>query len=263
MRTKLGLADVHRLLDVHHDVHRMMYIMMYIMQPASLSTTLNMAAVQLERSLKGLLERDNKQNKSMEILNDPLPADLVQAAWEVKGNFPTRNASYRRAVCTYLNLRWQSVAGAGNCFFAAVTTSLLATLPANRTEHLVGEGQLRALVVDWLRLQMQLRDDLAERVQAEIDAELHIPLICSRRGVPRVTPTTRDEYLKAVAVDQTWIQGYHWLRAVSTIALVRIGLVIYPFDSVIYFGQGDCTIFLYKVRSLTHCYIIRLIHHPG
>jgi len=110
---------------------------------------------------------------------------------------------------------------------------------------------------------MQLRDDLAERVQAEIDAELHIPLICSRRGVPRVTPTTRDEYLKAVAVDQTWIQGYHWLRAVSTIALVRIGLVIYPFDSVIYFGQGDCTIFLYKVRSLTHCYIIRLIHHPG
>jgi hypothetical protein len=242
-----------------------MYIasLMYIMQPASLSTTLNMAAVQLERSLKGLLERDNKQNESMEILNDALPDDIVQGAREAKGNFATRNASYRRAVCMYLGLRWQSIAGAGNCFFAAVSTSLLATLPANRTENLVGEGQLRALVVDWLRLQTQLGDDLAERVQVEIDAELNVPLICSKRGVPRITPTTRDEYLRAVAVDQTWIQGYHWLRAVSTIALVRIGLVIYPFDSVIYFGQGDSTIYLYKVWSLTHYRIIRLIHHPG
>ena len=199
----------------------------------------------------------------MEILNDPLPDDIVQGAREAKGNFATRNASYRRAVCMYMGLRWQSIAGAGNCFFAAVSTSLLATLPADRTEHLVGEGQLRALVVDWLMLQTQVGDDLAERVQVEIDAELNVPLICSRRGVPRVTPTTRDEYLRAVAVDQTWIQGYHWLRAVSTIALVRVGLVIYPFDSVIYFGQGDSTIYLYKVWSLTHHHIIRLIHHPG
>jgi hypothetical protein len=75
-----------------------------------------------------------------------------------------------------------------------------------------------------------------------------VTLICSKRGVPRLTPTTRAEYLEAVAVDGVWIQGYHWMRAVSTIAFVRVGLVIYPFDSVIYFGQGDATIYLYKVR---------------
>ena len=216
----------------------------------------------------------------MEILNDPLPDEIVQSAREASGNFVTKNARYRKAVCNHLDVRWQSVAGAGNCFFASVSTSLLATLPASRTEHLVGEQQLRALVVDWLLLQTQLGDDLAERVQVEIDAErgvrsfyiaqlkrltltFQVPLECSRRGVPRVTPSTREEYLEAVAVDAVWIQGYHWLRAVATIALVRVGVVIYPFDSVIYFGQGDHTIYLYKVWLLYHYYIIHLIHHPG
>jgi hypothetical protein len=183
----------------------------------------------------------------MDILNDPLPDDIIQGAREAKGNIVTKNASYRRAVCTYLGLRWQSIAGAGNCFFAAVSTSLLATLPADKTDDLVGEGRLRASVVDWLRLQTQLGDDLAERVQVEIDAELGVTLMCSKRGVSRVTPTTRAEYLDAVAVDGVWIQGYHWLRAVATIARIRVGLVIYPFDSVIYFGKGDTTIYLYKV----------------
>ena len=111
----------------------------------------------------------------MEILNVPLPEDIVQGVREARGNFATKNASYRRAVCNHLGLRWQSIAGAGNCFFAAVSTSLLATLPPDRTNHLVGEKRLRALVVDWLLLQTQLSDDdLAERVQVEIDAELHV-----------------------------------------------------------------------------------------
>ena len=76
------------------------------------------------------------------------------------------------------------------------------------------------------------------------------------------TPTTRAQYLKAVAVDGVWIQGYHWLRAVSTIALVRVGVVIFEFDSVVYFGQADATIYLYKVRSFLRVLIIHLIHHP-
>jgi hypothetical protein len=205
----------------------------------------------------------------MEILNDPLPADIVEGARQAKGNFFTKNAKYRRAVCKHLGLQWESIAGKGNCFFAAVSTSLLATLPAERTDGLVGEQELRVAVVDFLRLQTQLADDFAERCQVEIDAELdvrsfcfsqlnhltstvQIPLICSRRGVPQVKPSTRQEYLDAVAVDAVWIQGYHWLRAVSYIFRVRVGLVIYPFDSVIYFGQGDCTIFLYKADAETH-----------
>jgi hypothetical protein len=206
----------------------------------------------------------------MEILNELLPEELVEAyAKQAKGNLITRNARYRSAVCKHLGLRWESIAGKGNCFFAAVSTSLLATLPSDRTDGLVGEQQLRFRVVEFLRLQMELGDFLAERVQIEIDAELkvrsfcfaqlnhltltvQVPLICSRRGVHTVVPTTRAEYLDAVAVDAVWIQGYHWLRAVSYIARVRVGLVIYPFDSVIYFGQGDYTIFLYKADAETH-----------
>jgi hypothetical protein len=234
-------------------LHWLMYIasLMYIMQPASLSTTLSMAAVQLECSLKGLLECDDKQTETMEIVNDPLPEHIVEDARNARGNIQTKNARYRSAVCDYLGLRWESIAGKGNCFFAAVITGLLSTLPADRTDGLVGD-QLRGIVVDWLRLQLSLGDDLAERVQVEIDAEINIPLICSRRGVLRVVPSTREEYLDAVAVDAVWIQGYHWLRAVSYIARVRVGLVIYPFDSVIYFGQGDYTIFLYKADAETH-----------
>jgi hypothetical protein len=143
----------------------------------------------------------------MEILNDPLPEYIVQGAREARGNFATRNARYRSAVCEHLGLRWTSIAGAGNCFFAAVSTSLLATLPADRTDNMVGEQRLRQLVVAWLEFQTHLQnDDLAERVLAEIDAELgvrsfyfaqlkrltltfQVTLICSKRGVPRLTPT--------------------------------------------------------------------------
>ena len=110
----------------------------------------------------------------MEIQNVPLPDDIVQGAREARGNFATRNASYRRAVCNHLGLQWRSINGAGNCFFAAVSTSLLATLPSDRTAHLVGETRLRALVVEWLEQQTRLDDDLAERVQVEIDAELNV-----------------------------------------------------------------------------------------
>ena len=38
----------------------------------------------------------------MDILNDPLPDDIIQGAREAKGNIVTKNASYRRAVCTYI-----------------------------------------------------------------------------------------------------------------------------------------------------------------
>ena len=192
----------------------------------------------------------------MEVLNDPLPVEIVEAARNAKGNFATKNAKYRQAVCQHLGLRWQSIGGAGNCFFDAVSTSLLATLPPNRLgssmPDLEGEGALRTVIVDWLRLQTELGDDLAERVQVEIDGELGQELICSRRGVSRVVPSTREEYLSAVAVDGVWIQGYHWMRAVAYLARVRLGVVIYSFDSVIYFGQGDYTIYVYKADAVTH-----------
>jgi hypothetical protein len=192
----------------------------------------------------------------MEVLNDPLPEEIVEAARNAKGNFATKNAKYRQAVCQHLGLRWQSIGGAGNCFFDAVSTSLLATLPPDRLRSplpdLEVEGALRCWIVDWLRLQTELGDNLAERVQVEIDGELGQELICSRRGVSRVVPSTREEYLSAVAVDGVWIQGYHWMRAVAYLARVRLGVVIYAFDSVIYFGQGDYTIYVYKADVVTH-----------
>jgi hypothetical protein len=140
----------------------------------------------------------------MEIQNVPLPEDIVQGVREARGNFATKNASYRRAVCNHLGLQWRSIAGAGNCFFAAVSTSLLATLPPDRTNHLVGEQRLRALVVEWLEQQTRLDDDLAERIQVEIDAELHV-----RSFLFRTVETSHINFSGYLAVFKTRIDRPH------------------------------------------------------
>ena len=67
-----------------------------------------MAAVQLECSLKGLLECDDKQTETMEIVNDPLPEHIVEDARNARGNIQTKNARYRSAVCDYLGLGFRA-----------------------------------------------------------------------------------------------------------------------------------------------------------
>ena len=62
------------------------------------------------------------------------------------GNFATRNARYRAAVCQHFNLQWVSVGGTGNCFFEAVSTCF-----AHLNDPLtISATDLRAEVVAWL-----------------------------------------------------------------------------------------------------------------
>jgi hypothetical protein len=58
-------------------------------------------------------------SRAMDYSTIDLPQSCVDAASD-KANFATRNARYRTAVCEFLNLRWVSVGGNGNCFFESV-----------------------------------------------------------------------------------------------------------------------------------------------
>jgi hypothetical protein len=65
-------------------------------------------------------------------------------------------------------------------------------------------------------------------------------------------PATIEEYLDASSHDGVWVQGTHWLRAISFLFDVRVAVVIYGQPIVRFFGSGPHTIFLYKADAETH-----------
>lgn len=198
----------------------------------------------------------------MEIHNVLLPATVL-AAGEEFVNRATQNARYRAAVCDLFGLRFHRVGGNGNCFFTSVCIALKATLGAdNVAEHLATVENLRASLNLFLRQCVTNGDELSERILVDMTSELNFPLHCSTRAeiqgvrIHNYQPSSLETYLEATAADGVWVCGYHWLRAVSAVASVRVAVVIYGHDSVIYFGSGDTTIYLYKVFMLCN---VRLI----
>jgi hypothetical protein len=192
----------------------------------------------------------------MEIHNELLPLAVV-AAGEEGVNRVTQNARYRAAVCDLFGLRFHRVGGNGNCFFTSVCIALEATLGAdNVAEHLATEEKLRASLVSFLRGCVLSGDELSERILIDIRHELNFPLQCSTRAefqgvrIHNYHPSSIETYLEASAADGVWICGYHWPRALSAVASVCVAIVICGHDSVIYFGSGDTTIYLYKVFML-------------
>ena len=187
----------------------------------------------------------------MYILNELLP-DNVRNLGSF-GNLAQKNARYKAAVCRFLRLRFHRVDGAGDCFFLSVCVALQATLPAV-PENLADKDRLRAACIQFLRTCEHSQLPLSERVVVEMEAELNVALQASNRQTLRDTrihgfqPNTIQDYLDASAFSGVWVAGYHWLRAVSTIAGVRIGVIIYGHDSIVYFGHGTHTIYLYKVQ---------------
>jgi hypothetical protein len=189
----------------------------------------------------------------MEVINVLLPA-LVVAAAEGSGNRATQNARYRTAVCNHFGLRFHRVGGNGNCFFTSACIALEATLGAgNVPEHLASADNLRASLIRFLRLCVET-DEEAEIVK-DMREELRFPMQCQTRAeingvrVHNYQATSLEAYLEAAAFDGVWVSGYHWPIALSVVASVRVAVVIFGHDSVIYFGsEATTTIYLYKVR---------------
>ena len=88
--------------------------------------------------------------------------------------------------------------------------------------------------------------------------ELSEPLVCSNHGrfngfrLNGFVPSSIAEYIDASACDNVWVRGLHWLRAISYLHEVRVGVVIYDQLIVRYIGAGEKTIHLYKVDAETH-----------
>jgi hypothetical protein len=188
----------------------------------------------------------------MEYHTVPLPEHLREGC--DKGNWRQRNARFRRAVCSHLELIWLSSTGNGNCFFEAVCMLLRSV----SIQPDLTAAQLRANVVHYLRLCPGSTQDLPERICAEMFDELSEPLVCSTRGrlngikLNGLEPRSVEEYLDASACDGVWIRGMHWLRAVSFLHEVRVAVVINDQLIVRYIGAGEKTIYLYKVDAETH-----------
>jgi hypothetical protein len=91
-----------------------------------------------------------------------------------------------------------------------------------------------------------------------MEAEVNQALSCSNhksfngKRLNGYVPTTIEEYLDAISHDGVWVQGTHWLRAISFLFDVRVAVVIYGQPIVRFFGSGSITIFLYKADAETH-----------
>lgn len=188
----------------------------------------------------------------MEYDSVQLPEHLLEGC--DKGSWIVRNARFRSAVCTYLQLRWSSSSGNGNCFFESVCMLLRSV----SIQPDLTAAELRANVVEYLRLCPGSTEDLPERICVEMSDELSVPLVCSTRGhlngikLNGLEPRSVEEYLDASACDGVWIRGMHWLRAVSFLHEVRVAVVINDQLIVRYIGAGEKTIYLYKVDAETH-----------
>ena len=171
-----------------------------------------------------------------------------------KGSWIVRNARFRSAVCDYFQLRWLSCYTNGNCFFESACM-LLHSLSIRPD---LTAAQLRADVVQYLRLCPGSTQDLPERICIEMSDELSVPLVCSTRGrlndtrLDGFVPTSIPEYLDASACDGVWVRGMHWLRAISFLHDVRVAVVINAHPIVRYIGAGEKTIHFYKYDAETH-----------
>ena len=157
-----------------------------------------------------------------------------------KGSWKVRNARFRRAVCGWLELQWFSCSGNGNCFFEAVCMLLRSVGLQDLTP-----AQLRADVVEFLRMCPGSTLDFQERVCIEMADELKEPLVCSTRArfngtmLNGFVPSSIAEYLDASACDGVWVRGLHWLRAISYLHEVRVAVVISNQLVIRYIGAGE------------------------
>jgi hypothetical protein len=213
----------------------------------------------------------------MEYSTEELPSSCIDAATG-PGNFMTRNARYRKAVCEHFQLRWRSVGGTGNCFFESVCLLLrrVRICPDDLNAH-----QLRLNVISFFRECSGSTQPLCERVMVEMETELFDPLVCSTHaklnGVrvngmlahspshatyfiltqyAGLVPSCVQQYLDACSCDGVWVQGMHWLRAISFLYDVRVGVVIFSQEIVRLFGNGQQTIYLYKVQLVASRFVI-------
>jgi len=178
---------------------------------------------------------------------------------------------YRDAVCRHLHLRLKRCSGSGNCFFE----SCALLLPSLRLDA----NTLRQQAIAFLRECVHAEHGaLGERCLFEIESELNEELIGAKK---QTFPLTPEAYLNASASNRVWVAGmglglgfwvclgltpqpgYHWVRAVSALHQVCIGVVIHGFEHVTLFGDSALPrVYVYKKDAETHYDALLPVLHP-
>jgi hypothetical protein len=112
----------------------------------------------------------------MDYSSEDLPASCLVPS---KGNFVTRNAQFRRAVCEHFRLQVTQVNGSGNCFFESVIVLLR---EAGLCPDTLDGLQLRAQIIRFFRFCIGNTENFCERIIIDLEGELHSPLTCSNRS---------------------------------------------------------------------------------
>jgi hypothetical protein len=174
---------------------------------------------------------------SMQYSTEEVPQAVQDALAAYRGNLATKNARCRSAVCEHLGLQWKSVNGDGNCFFEAVCQLLHAAGADKlglfqRGLDALTPARLRLDIVRMFEACIGGKELFHERIQAEIEFEASQPLVCSTRAKIRgekvngLVPDSTAQYLEASAIDGVWVTGWQWLRAISFMCSVRVGVVM-------------------------------------
>jgi hypothetical protein len=157
----------------------------------------------------------------------------------------TEFKKYRDAVCRTFNLHFKAIGGNGNCFFDSVSNLL-------SSDH--NPSTIRNDVIRFLRSCFNgYHDVFGERCAMYMNDELGKDLVSEGSRRVNVVPRTVAEYLDASACNGVWVEGYHWLLAVSWLYQVCVCVVIHGHEYLHLFGNTDHPrIHLYKREGLTH-----------
>jgi hypothetical protein len=157
--------------------------------------------------------------------------------------------TYLESLCEKLQVRVCSTSTQGGCFFDSIYALLPTVGKAVKSSKC-----LRFQIIQFFRQCIDgEHGDLGERVSEDIRHAMTRPIVSScRTRVAGNRMKTCEDYFKAISLQSTWAEGYHWLRAVAHLFSVRVSIFIHDFEHDLTFGDSGEIIALWKSDVETH-----------
>jgi len=120
---------------------------------------------------------------------------------------------YLAAVCVHFRVQLISVSSNGSCFFDSIQALLPTVGKAVKSSF-----DLRLEVVSFFRdCQSNQHGDLGERIMADVEAAMLVPIVSSYAGTRghNRKPKNVEAYFEAVSKRSVWVEGVHFLFFLS------------------------------------------------
>jgi hypothetical protein len=192
--------------------------------------------------------------------SSPMPPECSQVYEQIPSNVvgkPERTLkAFRDKVCGHFGLRFNRIAGNGNCFFESM--ALVTSKPSSAK---LNSFSVRQQLVAFLRSCSQNSYGmLGELCLLNMRHELNTSFISS--GKKRLkTPTTIEEYLDGSSNDAVWVAGSHWMFAAAHLFSVRVCVIVHNNTAFVSYGNpSHSPVYLYKEDTLTHYSALVPVH---